>query len=161
MNEGKLGSRSRHSTTTPQILAPSAPTWRQSPSVSQHTVMVHRSLPDCHAAEGAVSRLSELTPRQCEASAATPRTSVAPQSRTGSGPRGGTAHFARLKARRYLLRRRADDSGPCSSGVTGRAARFWCAPRTDGRFVLFPISGICRSSAQGRCSFFVTPLPDR
>ena len=39
---------------------------------------------------------------------------------------------ARQEGHRYRLRRRAIDSAPFSSLVTGRAFRFWSAPRTDG-----------------------------
>src|SRR6266481_1741340 len=46
--------------------------------------------------------------------------------------RDGTAHSFRQQGRRYRLRRRAIDSGPFLSLVTGKASRFWSAPRTAG-----------------------------
>jgi len=48
-----------------------------------------------------------------------------------SARRDGIAHCARQEGRRYRLRRRAIDSAPFSSLVTGRASRFWSALRTD------------------------------
>ena len=72
-------------------------------------------------------------------------TSEARQSRSVSGPRDGTAHFARLKARRYPLRRRAADSALYSSLVTGTRFRSWFALCIDGRagiFLIFGFSGL-------------------
>ena len=50
---------------------------------------------------------------------------------TTSAPRG-IAHCARQQGRRYRLRRRATDSAPFSSLVTGRACRSWSALRICG-----------------------------
>ena len=65
--------------------------------------------------------------------------SAAAQSRPWSARRAGTiwsarrdgvAHCARQKGHRYRVRRRAIDSGPFLSLVTGKACHSWSALRT-------------------------------
>jgi hypothetical protein len=63
---------------------------------------------------------------------------AAPQSPRWYARRDGTGHCARQEGRRYRLHRRATDSAPFSSLVTGRAALSSFAPRAAG------LSGIAR-----------------
>ena len=56
--------------------------------------------------------------------------SAAAQSRPWSARRDGVAHCARQKGHRYRVRRRAIDSGPFLSLVTGKACHSWSALRT-------------------------------
>jgi hypothetical protein len=60
------------------------------------------------------------------------RISAALQSRPWCARRDGTAHSFRQQGRRYCLRRRAIDSGPFLSLVTGRASRSWSALHQPG-----------------------------
>ena len=58
-----------------------------------------------------------------------------------SARRDDIAHCARQEARRYLLRRRAIDSGPFSSLASGRASRSWSGLHTDELFEIARVRG--------------------
>jgi hypothetical protein len=69
------------------------------------------------------------------------------KSRPSCARHDGIAHSACQEGRRYRLRRRAIDSGPFSSLVTGKASRSWSALRTAGLSEIARVVGV--SSACG------------
>jgi hypothetical protein len=89
----------------------------------------------------AMRRMMVLLRQASGAFLAMRRISAAPQSRLWSARRGGIAHSACQEGRRYRLRRRAIDSVPFLSLVTGKASRFWSALRTAGLSEIARVAG--------------------